>query len=218
MADLDPGTTLRAQLPEPRRCPAAGRTPSATAPAATSESFAALFATFHAEALRLAYLRCGDAHGAEDAVSEAFARVWRRWRSGGVSQPRAYLRRAVVNEVNSRFRRLARQRREAARRCGDQRGPRSADDQLADGDALFQALRALPRRQRSAVVLRFYADLSERDAAEVMGVSVGTVKSSVSRGLQRLRAMLAVEMVPGGQQASRDGRAPRHARGRNGAT
>ena len=160
---------------------------------ADSDDFAELYATHHAEALRLAYLLCGDPHRAEDAVAEVFAKIYRRTRRHTVEQPRAYIRRAVVNEVNSRFRRLALERREASRRSGDDRGARGVEEQHADADVVFAALQVLPRRQRTAVVLRYYADLTEVDTAEVMGVSVGTVKSSVFRGLARMRAALEQE-------------------------
>ncbi|MPZ88087.1 MAG: sigma-70 family RNA polymerase sigma factor, partial [Nitriliruptorales bacterium] len=109
---------------------------------------------------------------------------------GGIDSPRAYVRRAVVNEVNSRFRRLRLERREAQRRTGDDRGTQRHDDHLADAEQMTTALAQLPVRQRTAIVLRYYADLSEADTAEVMRCSVGTVKSSVSRGLRRLRALM----------------------------
>src|SRR5688572_32676184 len=99
---------------------------------ADETEFADVYAAHHAEALRLAYLLCGDAHRAEDAVADAFVKVYRRMRRGDITSPRAYVRRAVVNELNSRFRRLALERREAAKRTGDDRGARSADEQLAD--------------------------------------------------------------------------------------
>lgn len=159
-------------------------------PAASSADFAEIFATHHAEALRLAYLLCGDPHRAEDVVAEAFVKVWRRWERGGIDNPRAYLRRAVVNEVHSRFRRLRLERAEAQRRTGDDRGARGADEHLADADELLGALSRLPDRQRTAVVLRYYADLTEPEAAAAMGCSVGTVKSSVSRGIARLRTLV----------------------------
>lgn len=161
---------------------------------AESADFADVFAAHHAEALRLAYLLTGDRHRAEDIVSEAFVKVFRRWGAVGIEQPRAYIRRAVVNESNSRFRRLALERREAAKQSADDRGVRTADEQLADQDLVFAALRRLPERQRTALVLRFYQDLSERDIAEAMDVSQGTVKSSISRGLDRLRAELGEEV------------------------
>lgn len=160
---------------------------------AASEEFAQVYAAHHAEVLRLAYLLCGNRHRAEDAVAEAFVKVYRQMRSGGVQQPRAYLRRAVINEINSRFRRLALERREAGRRSGDDRGRRSAEDSVAEADAMFLALRALPQRQRTVVVLRYYNDLAEKDIAHAMGISVGTVKSTLSRALERLRAVMQEE-------------------------
>lgn len=170
------------------------RTTTLSRSMAESTDFADVFAAHHAEALRLAYLLTGDRHRAEDIVSEAFVKVFRRWGAAGIEQPRAYIRRAVVNESNSRFRRLALERREAAKQSGDDRGGRTADEQLADQDLVFAALRRLPERQRTALVLRFYQDLSERDIAEAMDVSQGTVKSSISRGLDRLRAELGEEV------------------------
>lgn len=161
-------------------------------PVTLTADFAEVFAAHHAEALRIAYLLSGDRHRAEDAVAEAFVRVYRRWTKGDIDNPRAYIRRAVVNEVNSRFRRLAVERREAAKRHGDDRGERTVEDQAADNDEVFRALQRLPERQRTAIVLRYYNDLTEAEAAEVMGVRTGTVKSSVSRGLERLRQVMEV--------------------------
>jgi RNA polymerase sigma-70 factor (sigma-E family) len=162
---------------------------------AAAEGFTQVYAAHHAEALRLAYLLCGDPHRAEDAVAEAFVKVYRQMQRGAVEHPRAYLRRAVVNEINSRFRRLAVERREAAKRSGDARGLRAADEQLADTDEMFVALRHLPPRQRSVVVLRFYEDLPEKDIADVMGISIGTVKSTLHRGLARLRELVGEEVA-----------------------
>jgi RNA polymerase sigma-70 factor (sigma-E family) len=170
------------------------RRPVLTTTRTDDESFAALFAAHHGEAVRLAYLLCGDAARAEDVVGDAFVKLYRRWNRGGIDNPRAYLRRAVVNETNSWFRRRAVERREAAKRSGDDRGVRGADDHVTEHAALVGALAALPHRQRTAVVLRYFNDLSERDTAELMGVSVGTVKSSVSRALDRLRDALDEEV------------------------
>jgi RNA polymerase sigma factor (sigma-70 family) len=72
---------------------------------------------------------------------------------------------------------------------------RSTEDQLADHEAIAAALAVLPQRQRTAVVLRYFADLPEREVAEILGVSVGTVKSSVSRGLDRMRGLLEAEVA-----------------------
>jgi RNA polymerase sigma-70 factor (sigma-E family) len=156
--------------------------------------FAEVYATHHGEAMRLAFLLCGDQHWAEDAVSEAFAKVFRQWQRHRIVAVRPYLRRAVVNEVNSRFRSLRLERRERQRRRGDHRGGRPADEQVAAEDQMLAALQVLPPRMRTAVVLRYYHDLSEAETAETMGVSVGTVKSSTSRGLAKLQELLAEEV------------------------
>ena len=162
---------------------------------AATDEFTQIYAAHHAEALRLAYLLCGDRDRAEDAVADAFVKVYRRLQRGGVEQPRPYVRRAVVNEINSRFRRLGVERREAAKRSGDARGLRGAEEQIADADEIFTALRHLPPRQRTVVVLRFYEDLAEKDIADVMGISLGTVKSTLHRGLAQLRKQLGEEVV-----------------------
>lgn len=163
--------------------------------AAADAEFAALFAEHHGEALRLAHHLCGDWHRAEDIAADAFAKCYRHWRDGGIQHPRAYLRRAVVNEVNSRFRRLALERREAAARAADAPVWVAPDEQYADHELLDRVLRRLPPRQRATVVLRYYADLPERDTAAALGVSVGAVKSSTSRGLKRLQDLLAAQTV-----------------------
>ncbi len=165
----------------------------ADAPAGAAD-FTQVYAAHHAEALRLAYLLCGDRQRAEDAVADAFVKVYRQMQRSGVQHPRAYVRRAVVNEVNSRFRRLALERRHAAVRSGDERGRRGTEDDMADADEMFAALRSLPQRQRTVVVLRYYEDLPEKAIAEAMGVSVGTVKSTLSRALERLRSLVGGEV------------------------
>jgi RNA polymerase sigma-70 factor (sigma-E family) len=156
----------------------------------TDDGFEAIYAAHHREALRVAYLLTGDADLAEDAVAEAFLRVYRAWRAGGVEHPRAYLRRAVVNEVHSRFRRFAVERREAARQRGDARGALAVDESVVESEAMLAALRRLPARQRTAIVLRYYADATEAEIAEVMGIAPGTVKSATHRGMAMLRRLL----------------------------
>ena len=152
--------------------------------------FAQIYAAHHTEALALAFLLCGDRTRAEDAVADAFVKVYRQMSRGEVLQPRAYLHRAVVNQIHSGFRRSTLERRHAGTVSGDTRGWRRADDEIADYEEMLAALRELPQRQRTAVVLRFYQDMSEKQIAEVMGVAVGTVKSSLHRGLERLRGVL----------------------------
>jgi len=152
--------------------------------------FAAVFAAHRRDVYRLAYLLCGDHGAAEDAAADAFARVFPHWRNGEVDDVAAYLRRAVVNQVQGGFRHRFAERRRLARVSGDGRGPMVAEDQFADHDEVTRALRRLPPRQRAAIVLRYFNDLSEADVAAAMGTSVGTAKSHVSRGLDRLRDFL----------------------------
>ena len=154
------------------------------------DSFATVFNAHHRQAIRLAYLLTSDADQSEDIVAEAFAKVYVRWSKGEVRDVGAYLRRAVANEANSKLRRRYLERREGQRRHGDDRGVRTVDDGAADRDQVWQAIQRLPDRQRAAVVLRYYEDLSEAETAEILGCSVGTVKSQVSRGLARMQQLL----------------------------
>lgn len=157
--------------------------------------FAEVFNAHHRDAVRLAYLLTSDPDQAEDVVAEAFTKVYRRWRRGGIRDVGAYVRRAVANEANSRLRRRYRERERAQHRTGDERGVRQVDDQAADHDEVWWALQRLPRRQRTAVVLRYFDDLSEAETAEVLGVSRGTVKSQVSRALDRLEQLLGPDVA-----------------------
>lgn len=155
--------------------------------------FALVFRDLHRDAVRLAWMLCGDVDRAEDAVSEAFARVYVHWRSGKVSDLRAYLRRAVVNQIRNLGRRRALELREAGRRSGDERGPRLHDDDVVERDEVRRLLDQLTSRQRQVIILRFYADLDTLQTADVLGCPVGTVKSLTSRGLARLRALQSTE-------------------------
>lgn len=164
----------------------------------TTSSFADVYNAHHRRAVRLAWLLTGDPHAAEDAVAEAMTKVWRQWDKGRVDDVGPYLRRAVVNQVRSRGRRKVLERREAGKRHGDARGVRLHDEDIADRDEIWRALNELPPRQRQTIVLRYYEDLSEADTAEILGVSVGTVKSQVSRGIARMRDLVGEPTAPEG--------------------
>jgi RNA polymerase sigma-70 factor (sigma-E family) len=164
------------------------------------DSFATVFNAHHRQAVRLAYLLTSDPHQAEDVAAEAFAKVYVRWQRGEVRDVGAYLRRAVANEANSKLRRRYLERREAQRRTGDDRGVRLTDERAAEHDQVWQAIQRLPDRQRRAVVLRYYEDLSEAETAEILGCSVGTVKSQVSRGLTRLQQLLGASAALSGNE------------------
>jgi len=162
--------------------PAAGDGPA--------EEFGQLFELHHRRLFKLAMLlTAGERELAEEAVANAFATTYPRWRAGAVLEPEAYLRRSVVNQVTGGFRRRAIERRHPELRRPD---PAAAggEAQVEDRQVLWAALRSLPARQRAAVVLRHYGDHSEAEVARFLGVSIGTVKSQTARGLAKLRQSL----------------------------
>ena len=146
---------------------------------------------------RTAYLLTGSRESAEDLLQSAFERAYPRWRRiRRVDQPEAYVRRMIVNLANDSWRRrrgVREQELTAEREAeGDRRSsvPDPAD-RLASRDQLMRALRGLPFQMRAVLVLRYWEGLSEQEAAALLGVSLGSVKSQASRGLGRLRAALA---------------------------
>ena len=148
--------------------------------------FDVLFDTYFDRAVRLAWLLApGQPSAAEDVAADAIARVWPKWAKGRVDDFWPYLRVAIVNQVRGRGRRFGL----AARYEVELRGSEH-EAAVVDRAVLASALRALPTRQRTAVVLRYYEDLSEAETARAMGCSVGTVKSTTARGLSALRSQL----------------------------
>ncbi len=117
---------------------------------------------------------------AEEIVQDAFAKVYERWSRLG--QPGGYLRTAVVNGARSELR-----KREVRRRIGLRP---LIPPQPEDQDYLIDALDQLSPRQKTALVLKFYADMTEKEIAQAMGVRPGTVKSATSRGLAELRKVV----------------------------
>jgi RNA polymerase sigma-70 factor (sigma-E family) len=141
--------------------------------------------------VRLARLLLDDVGTSEEVVQDAFVALQLRWRT--IREPdkaAAWLRSAVLNGARSQLR-----RRRVRERLLPRPGP---DGAPADRGALaaeehrrvVEALRRLPRRQQEAVVLRFYLELSEREIAEAMGVSAGSVKTHLHRGLAALTPLL----------------------------
>jgi RNA polymerase sigma-70 factor (sigma-E family) len=148
-----------------------------------------LYVLHYQSLVRLAALLLDDVGSAEEVVQEAYIRVYGRL--AHVNDPLPYLRRTVVNLSRSALRHRQVVRRHAPTPPPTAPGADEAYDGVARRD-ITQALRSLPRRQREAVVLRYFGDLSEAEAASVMGVSIGTVKSSCSRGLDALAVQLEV--------------------------
>jgi RNA polymerase sigma-70 factor (sigma-E family) len=162
-------------------------------PAALSadEVLGGLHRAHYRDLVRLAGLLLHDRGASEEVVQDAFVQLHLRWRTlRDPARAGAWLRSAVLNGARSRIR-----RQEVSRRLAPAPGPdhESAEDAALADDAherMVHALQALPARQREAVVLRYYLDLSEAQMAQAMGVSTGSVKTHLHRGLAALQAQL----------------------------
>jgi len=149
--------------------------------------------------LRTAYLMVGDHQMAQDLLQEALIKTLIAWpRLRDPAKVDAYVRRTVVTTAIT-----WRRRRSFHERPVELLPEKSGTDEvelLATHQALIAQLRRLPPRQRAAIVLRYYEDLTESQTAEVMGCSVGSVKSHVSIGLGRLRERMGpgFDVVPAG--------------------
>ena len=162
------------------------------------EHVAELFLKHYDGLCRLAVLLIGDRDGAEEAVQEAFLRTFSSWwRIRHLERAHWYLRRAVVNQCRSRMRRRSAEDRsnrtiyatDPERQVFGQiviEGTNRSDDSLV----VMSAVSGLPPRQRETVILRYYEDLPESAIAEILGCSVGTVKSQLAKA----RASLSVAL------------------------
>jgi RNA polymerase sigma-70 factor (sigma-E family) len=145
------------------------------------------------EAIRLAYLLSGDRMLAEDIAQDAFVRLAGRF--DHLRRPQAfpaYLRKTVVNLAMNHFRRERLERSYLGEAGPLIKGVPSVD--VADAETLRSALLALPYRQRAAIVLRYYEDLSEQRTADLLGCRPGTVKSLTSRGIGALRMAIGSDL------------------------
>jgi RNA polymerase sigma-70 factor (sigma-E family) len=156
-----------------------------------AEEVADLFRSEYRSLVRLAALLLGDRAAAEEVVQDAFVNLqlgWRRLRER--ERAPAWLRSAVLNGARSRLRRRDVRRRHLG---VVPRDVESAEAGAVAGDEhrrMIAALRTLPARQREALVLKFYLELSEAETAVAMGVSPGSVKTHVHRGLAALALVL----------------------------
>jgi RNA polymerase sigma-70 factor (sigma-E family) len=135
--------------------------------------------------LRVAVALTGDRHSAEDLLQDVLARVYLAWPR--VEDPDAYARRALVNAATSRWRRLGRRPEVPLAEHAAVVDPARGLGLVEDRSLVVQALQRLPARQRAVLVLRYLEDCTERQAADALGVSVGTIKSQSARALARLR-------------------------------
>jgi RNA polymerase sigma-70 factor (sigma-E family) len=144
--------------------------------------------------VRLAVLLVHDVPTAEEVVQDAFEAMHtalRRLRDS--EKALSYLRQAVVNRSRSVLRHRTVVDKNAPKPAPDEPSAEHAAMALIERTAVVAALRALPDRQREAIVLRYYADFSEADIAAAMGISRGAVKSHTARGMTALRSILEQE-------------------------
>ncbi|HJQ41667.1 MAG TPA: SigE family RNA polymerase sigma factor, partial [Jatrophihabitantaceae bacterium] len=137
--------------------------------------------------LRTAYLLTGNGHSAEELVQDTLVRLFGKWdRVQAAEQPLAYVRRALANAyINDRRRASSREIRLDV--IPERVDVRDMTGRIADRDELWPLLLALPNRQRAAIVLRYYSDLSDAEIAAALDCRVGTVRSLISRGLATMR-------------------------------
>ena len=137
-------------------------------------------------------LYCGEPAVGEEIAQEALARAWARWpKVSRLDDPVSWVYRVAINLSNSHFRRKSVERRAHARLAAD--GETVVADETATAVAIRAAISQLPRRKRTALVLRYFADLSYAEIAEVMDAAESTVKSLARRAVMDLRGEFSPE-------------------------
>ena len=170
-----------------------------------SAAFAEFVGARSGALFRAAYLMVGDHGLAEDLLQEALTKTYVAWpRLREVDKAEAYTRKAITTTAISWWRRKA-WKNEKPRDDVPEIGQTGQAEHFAQQDWLWQELQNLAPKQRAAIVLRYYEDLTEAQTAEAMGCAVGTVKSQVSAALGNLRRQLGdeIELVTNGNGAAR---------------
>lgn len=153
------------------------------------QAFHAFFEKHHASLSGLAFLLSGDRAVADDLAADALTEVWKHWdRVTASGDPAAYAKGIVANLTRNWIRRQGRARRGLA--LLGLGGDRAASPDVPAVLDVRSALKRLPYRRRACVVLRYAFDLPEREVAEILGISVGAVKSRTSRGAKQLADLL----------------------------
>lgn len=153
-----------------------------------------MYSTHYRSLVRLAALLVRDTATAEEVVQDSFLAMhtaWRRLRDN--DKALSYLRQSVVNRSRSVLRHRVVIDRNAPKPAPDMPSAEHGALTLLDRQAVVSALRSLPARQREALVLRYYGDLSEAQIACAMGISRGAVKSHTARAIASLRSVLEME-------------------------
>ncbi|MCR6488185.1 SigE family RNA polymerase sigma factor [Amycolatopsis sp. OK19-0408] len=148
--------------------------------------------------LRYATVLTNDPHLAQDIVQDVLLRAQQRWAT--IAAPPTYVRRMVTNEYLSWRRRAVRRMVPSSHDVLDALGPPEADPATAydERDAMLGLLETLPRKQRAAVVLRYYESYSDEEIAAVLRCGVSTVRSQISRALATLRTVPRADVLTTG--------------------
>ncbi len=157
--------------------------------------FEAFVRARHRDWLRLAYLLMGDPHRAQDLLQHVLAGAYVAWPR--ITDPDHYVRRALANGRRSWWRRRGRDDLPTAA-LPELPAPGDRHAEVDARGAMWQALGALPTRQRAVLVLRYYEDCSDEEIARVLGTSRATVRSQAHRGLKTLAVRLGLDGRPGG--------------------
>ncbi len=191
MDSVDTDTARPAHTPAPAPAPAA-------AGAGAADGVTALYEAHAFGLVRLAVIMLGDRPAAEDVVQDAFFGLYRNWdRLADPGNALTYVRSSVLNGCRAALRQQTRRVRRDRAAAPDANSVYESVEALVllgeEHREVLLAVRRLPDRQREALVLRFYFGLSEEETARAMGISRGTVKSSLSRALAALGRMLGEE-------------------------
>jgi RNA polymerase sigma-70 factor (sigma-E family) len=193
-AEPDPGRTGFMYLPDP---PLAGTVLGSAQSREATEAERALTVMYDAQyrsLVRMSAVILGDVGSAEEVVQESFIAVHAAWRGlRDMDKAVHYLRRSVLNRSRSVLRHRAVVDRHTPQHQPEMPSAEQAAFALLERSAVIAALRSLPDRQREALVLKFYLDLSEEQVAAAMNISTGAVKSHTSRGKAALRSVLEAE-------------------------
>ncbi len=177
-----------------------------------------LYSSNYQSLVRLAAILIRDAATAEEVVQDAFVAMHGAWiRLRDTDKALSYLRQSVVNRSRSVLRHRAVAGKYAPKPAPDAPSAEQGAVSLLERSAVIAALRGLPARQREALVLRYYADLSEAQIADAMGISRGAVKSHTARGMSALRSPAlgsAAEIIPRRSQPRPSGKKRRGTRWR----
>jgi RNA polymerase sigma-70 factor (sigma-E family) len=155
------------------------------------EALTAVYTAHYASLVRLGALLLRDTGAAEEIVQDAFVAMHGHWnRLRDPHKALAYLRTAVVNRCRSRQRHLMVVDKHLPRSLPDAPSAEQLALRTAETDRVIEAMRGLPDKQRTVMVLRYYGELSEAEIAETMGISKGSVKSHAARATKSLRQVL----------------------------